>query len=110
MVMLTRGVCRGDPAFLCDRFGRGDDAAGDETRPAFVFAREDEDDISFGDVLTTIHRLLRFEGERLRQRIADLGFDREHHALKCSTCSMRKPRGQVGLINRLDVSTINTQH
>src|SRR6266852_9547188 len=26
----------GDPAFSCDRFGRGDDAARDETWPAFV--------------------------------------------------------------------------
>src|SRR5438105_3343771 len=29
-----------DPAFLCDRFSRGDDAARDETWPAFVLARE----------------------------------------------------------------------
>src|SRR5437870_748921 len=69
----------GDPAFLCDRFGRGDDPARDETRPAFVLAREDEDRIAFGDVLATIHRLLRAERERLRPRIANLGFDREHH-------------------------------
>src|SRR6266542_2212780 len=48
----------GDPAFPCDRFGRGDDA--------------------FGDMLATIHRLLRAERERLRPRIANLGFDREH--------------------------------
>src|SRR5438093_8754553 len=57
----------GDPAFLCDRFGRGDDAAHDETRPAFVLAREDENRIAFGDMLATIHRLLRAERERLRQ-------------------------------------------
>ena len=69
----------GDPAFLRDRFGRGDDAAGDETRPAFVLAREDEDRIAFGDVLAAIHRLLRVERERLRRRIANLCFDREHH-------------------------------
>ena len=69
----------GDPAFLCDRFGRGDDAARDETWPAFVLAREDEDRIAFGDVLATIHRLLRAERERLRPRIANLGFDREYH-------------------------------
>ena len=71
----------GDPAFFCDRFGRGEDAAGDETWPAFVLAREDEDRIAFGDVLATIHRLLRAERERLRRRIANLGFDREHHTL-----------------------------
>jgi hypothetical protein len=70
----------GDPAFFCDRFGRGDHAARDETRPAFVLAREDEDRIAFGDVLATIHRLLRAERESLRPRIANLDFDREHHA------------------------------
>jgi hypothetical protein len=69
----------GDPAFFCDRFGRGDDAARDETWPAFVLAREDEDRIAFGDVLATIHRLLRAERERLCPRIPNLGFDREHH-------------------------------
>ena len=68
----------GDPAFLCDRFGQSDHAARDETWPAFVLAREDEDRIAFGDVLATIHRLLRGEGERFRPRIANLGFDREH--------------------------------
>ena len=56
----------GDPGFLCDRSGRGDDAARNETWAAFVLAREDEDRIAFGDVLTTIHRLLRAERERLR--------------------------------------------
>src|ERR1700730_9920446 len=71
----------GDPAFFCDRFGGGGDAARDETWPAFVLAREDEDRIAFGDVLATIHRLLRAERERLRARIANLGFDREHHTL-----------------------------
>src|SRR6266496_610136 len=69
----------GDPAFLCNRFGRGDDAACDETWPAFILAGEDEDRIAFGNVLATIHRLLRAERERLRPRIANLGFDREYH-------------------------------
>ena len=68
----------GDPAFSCDRFGRGDDTARDETLPAFVLAREDEDRIAFGNVLATIHRLLRAERESLRRWIAHLGFDREH--------------------------------
>src|SRR2546422_11651995 len=71
----------GDPAFSCDRFGRGDDAARDETWPVFVLAREDEDRIAFGDLLATIHCLLRAERERLRPRIANLGFDGERHAL-----------------------------
>ena len=88
----------GDPAFSCNRFGRGDDAAGDETWPAFVLAREDEDRIAFGDVLATIHRLLRFEDERLRRRIADLSFDREHHTLKCSVYGNGKPNGPGGLM------------
>src|ERR1700730_6172907 len=70
----------GDPAFSCDRFGRGDAPARDETWPAFVLAREDEDRIPFGDLLATIHRLLRAERERLRLRIAHVGFDREYHA------------------------------
>src|SRR6266567_7125312 len=70
----------GDPGFLWDRLGRGDDAAGDETWPAFVLARENEDRIAFGDVLATIHRLLRAERERLRPPIANLGFDHEYHS------------------------------
>src|SRR5947209_19205377 len=68
-----------DPAFFCDRFGRGNDAARDETWPAFVLARKNEDRIAFGDVLATIHRLLRSERERLHPRIGNLHFDREHH-------------------------------
>jgi len=68
-----------DPTFLCHRFGRGDDAARDETWPAFVLAREHKDRIAFGDVLATIHRFLRAEPERLRRRIANRGFNREHH-------------------------------
>src|SRR5262249_53389852 len=40
-----------DPALLRDRFGRGHDAAGDETPPPFVLAREYEDRVVFGDAL-----------------------------------------------------------
>src|SRR5206468_11423204 len=69
----------GDPGFLCNRSRRSDDAARDETWPAFILAREDEDRSSFGDVLATIHRLLSIERERLRTRIANLSFDRKHH-------------------------------
>jgi hypothetical protein len=69
----------GDPAFFRDCVSQGDDAARDETRPAFVLAREDENRIAFGDVLATIHRLLRVERERVRRRIVNLGFDRKHH-------------------------------
>src|SRR4029453_17037591 len=69
----------GDPAFLCDRFGRRHDAACDQTGPAFVLAREPENRVAFGDVLPAIHRLLRTERERLRRRISNLAFDRERH-------------------------------
>src|SRR5207244_8426294 len=55
----------GDPAFLWDRFRGGDDAARDETRPAFVLTGEDEDRIAFCDALAAIHRLLRAEDECL---------------------------------------------
>src|SRR5258708_38737569 len=86
----------GDPAFFCDRFGRADDAARDETWPAFVLAREDEDRIAFGDVLATIHRLLRAEREPLRPRIANLGFDRENHTLHLAPLNFHgRPRGQA---------------
>src|SRR6516162_9379637 len=51
------------PPFLWDRFGGSDDAARDETQPAFVFTGEDEDRITLGDVLSTIHRLLHAERE-----------------------------------------------
>jgi hypothetical protein len=70
-----------DTTFLRDRLSRGDDSARDKTRPAFVFAREDENRIAFRDVFATIHRLLPAERERRRPRIVNLGFDREHHAL-----------------------------
>jgi hypothetical protein len=69
----------GDPVFFCDRFGRSHNAARDETSPAFVLAREDEDGVAFGDVLAAIHRFLRAECERLRLWIANLSFDREYH-------------------------------
>src|SRR5262249_13648095 len=71
----------GDSGFLWDRFGRRDDASGDETRPAFVLARKDEDRVAFADVLATIHRLLRVERERLCTQIANLRFDCEQHVL-----------------------------
>ena len=68
------------PAFLRDRFSRGDDAACDQTWAAFVLTREYENSVVFGDVLATIHRLLRTEHERLRRRVANFSFDREHNA------------------------------
>jgi len=68
----------GDPAFLCDRFGRGNDAACDETWPAFVVACKNKDPIAFGNALAAIHRLVITERERLHPRIANLGFDRKH--------------------------------
>src|SRR6185436_424414 len=58
--------------------GRGDDAAGDQTLTAFVFAGEDKDLITFSDLLASVHGLLLAERERLGRRIADLRFNREH--------------------------------
>jgi len=69
-----------DAALLRDRFGGGDNAARDEALPALILAREHEDRVALGDTLTAIHRLLRGKRERLRPRIANLGFDRERHA------------------------------
>src|SRR6187200_2425063 len=54
-----------DPALLWDGFGRCDDAAHNQSRPAFILARKDEDRIAFGYELAPIHRLLRVERERL---------------------------------------------
>ncbi len=72
MVMLTRGVCRAIPRFFAI-------ASACPTTRNSGLARENEDRIAFGDVLSAIHRLLRAERERLRQPIVNLGFDREHH-------------------------------
>src|SRR5262249_9889829 len=69
----------GDTAFLSDRLSRSDDAACDETRPAFVLTREDEDRIARGDVLSTIHRLPCHKRECFRQLIANRSLDRERH-------------------------------
>jgi len=95
-----------DPVFLCDRFGRGDDAAGDETRPAFVFAREDEDDVAFGDVLATIHRLVRVERISLRPQVANLSFDREHHAPLKAVLSRRSKRRRKPRAKAVDLAAL----
>ncbi len=78
MVMLTRGVCRAMPRFFAMALAEVTTPLAMRPGP-FVLAREDEDRISFGDVLATIHRLLSIERERLRTRIANLSFDRKHH-------------------------------
>src|SRR5882757_4188496 len=70
----------GDAVLLRDRSGESDNAARDEASPALVLAREHENRVAFGDMPAAIHRLLRGERERLRPRIANLGFDRERHA------------------------------
>ena len=77
----------GDPAFLRDRFGGSDDAARNETWPAFVLAREDKDYVAPGDVLPTIHRLLSGERERSRPWIDNRSFDRERHFCPALTSS-----------------------
>ena len=69
----------GDAALLRDRFGGSDNAARDQALPALVLAREHENRVAFGDMLTAIHRLLRRECERRRAWVANLGFDRERH-------------------------------
>src|SRR5262245_45281267 len=43
----------GEPALLWDRFGRGDNAACEETRPAFVLTCEQEDRIALGNVFAS---------------------------------------------------------
>jgi len=77
----------GDSAFLRDRFGRSDDAARNETWPAFVLAREDKDYVAPGDMLPTIHRLLSGERERSRPWIDNRSFDRERHFCPALTSS-----------------------
>ena len=80
MVTLTRGVCRAIPRFFAIALAEVTTPLANETWPAFVLVREDEDRIAFGDVLAAIHRLLRAERECLCPRVADLGFDGENHA------------------------------
>src|SRR6185295_18000293 len=77
----------GDSAFLGDHFFRSDDAASNETWPAFVLAREDKDYIAGGDVLPTVHRLLSGERERSRPWIDNRGFDPERHFCPALTSS-----------------------
>src|SRR5262249_37160445 len=69
----------GDPASFRDCFCRSDYAAGNETCPAFVLTRENEDRIAFTDALPSLHRLLSGERERFRLRIANFRLDRERH-------------------------------
>jgi len=92
----------GDPTFLCDCFGRSDDAARDEACPALLLAREDEDVIAFGNMLAAIHRLLRGERERLRLRIANLGFDGEHARFHSASLMSWPCLGERGLTDKAD--------
>lgn len=71
-----------DPAFLWDFFGRGNYTARDETWSALILTRENEDSVAFGDVLATIHRLVRAERESLRQQIDNVGFDGKWHGVR----------------------------
>jgi len=80
MVMLTRGVCGRSRVFFAIALAEVTTPLAMRPGPAFVLAREDEDRIAFGDVLATIHRLLRAEPERFSARGSlTLGFDREYH-------------------------------
>src|SRR5205814_525347 len=84
-----------DAAFLCDRFGRADNTARDETLPALVLAREDKQGVAFGDLLTAVHRLLREKRERLRPWIGNLSFDRERAAFHLPTVTGRQTQALV---------------
>ena len=86
----------GEAVLLRDRFDGSDNAACDEALSALVLARENENGVAFGDMLTAIHRLLRGQRERLRPWIANLGFDRERHANGAN-------RTQAGRLCNLDV-------
>src|SRR3954451_2125778 len=52
------GGLPGDTRLLCQRLSRGNDASGDQPRPALGLACEKEDCVAWGDVLAAIHRLL----------------------------------------------------
>jgi hypothetical protein len=94
--------------FLRDHFGGDDDAQRDKTLPAFVLARKDEDRVAFGDMLAAIHRLLRLKRERLRPRIVNLSFDREHRAMTDKISERREMRAfsQPSTLNLLSQSKI----
>ena len=70
----------GEAVLLRDRFDGSDNTACNEALSALALARENENGVAFGDMLTAIHRLLRGQRERLRSWIDNLGFDRERHA------------------------------
>src|SRR5689334_14076862 len=78
-----------DAGSFCDGFRRGHYAARDETGPAFVLARKDEDRVALGDALAAIHSLPPAEGECLRRGIGDFGLDRENHAGIPASISVR---------------------
>jgi hypothetical protein len=96
----------GDPSFSWDRFGRRNNAARDETRPAFILTREDKDRIPFCNALATIHRLLRAKRESRRPHIANLGFDQVYQFLrvepneKMPSLSLLRPWRTVPWSNR----------
>ena len=82
----------GDPGLLCDRFGRGDDALRDETRPALILAREHKDRVARGDVLAAIHCLLRGKRECFSGGVGNLGFDRKRYARRFVRAQRLSPR------------------
>jgi len=79
MVMLTRGVCRAIPRFFAIALAEVTTPLAMRPGPPSFSLAKMKIVSPFGDVLATIHRLLRAERERLRPRIANLGFDREYH-------------------------------
>jgi hypothetical protein len=51
--------------------------------PTLVLTRENKNRVTLGDILSTIHRLLRSELEGLCAEVANFGFYHEHHAIDC---------------------------
>src|SRR5438105_1343415 len=78
----------GHAALLSDRLSEGDDAPRDEPLSTIVLACEHENGVTCGDQLAPIHRLLSGERERLRMRIANLGFDRKGHLCPGVVCCL----------------------
>lgn len=66
-----------DAWILRNPSGRSDDAAGDETLPAPVLTRENENGVAGRDVLAAVHCFLRMERKRSPGWIVDRGFDHE---------------------------------
>ena len=88
----------GYPGLFCDRFGRGDHAAGDKTRAALILAGEHKDCVAFGDVFAAIHCLLRVKRKCLNERVGNLSFD-----YKCDTRRFVRAKSSIQHRCRFDL-------